>query len=114
MPVVPVAIHGSEHVREAKRLRLPKVTVQYGEPLHFGQVDHPTKEQSQEVADQVFDRVRNDVRGAFEAGTARRARAPARGAPPGRSRYELSSARSSRTTSAGASSMRRWVMRITR
>ena len=59
VPVVPVAIHGSEHVREAKRLRLPKVTVQYGEPLHFGQVDHPTKEQSQEVADQVFDRVRN-------------------------------------------------------
>ena len=58
VPVVPVAIHGSEHVREAKRLRLPKVTVQYGEPLHFGQVDHPTKEQSQEVADQVFDRVR--------------------------------------------------------
>jgi 1-acyl-sn-glycerol-3-phosphate acyltransferase len=59
VPVVPVAIHGSEHVREAKRLRLPKVTVQYGEPLRFGQVEHPTREQSQEVADQVFDRVRN-------------------------------------------------------
>src|SRR5215212_2608052 len=54
VPVVPIAIHGSEHVRDAKRLRMPKVTVQYGEPLHFGQVDHPTKEQSQEVADQVF------------------------------------------------------------
>ena len=46
VPVVPVAIHGSEHVREAKRLRLPKVTVQYGEPLHFGQVDHPDEASS--------------------------------------------------------------------
>ena len=58
VPVVPIAIHGSERVREAKRGVLPKVTVQYGEPLDFGQVDHPTREQSQEVADQVFDRVR--------------------------------------------------------
>src|SRR5919109_914196 len=29
-PVVPVAIHGSEHVRD---LRLPKVTIQYGESM---------------------------------------------------------------------------------
>jgi 1-acyl-sn-glycerol-3-phosphate acyltransferase len=58
VPVVPIAIHGSERVREAKRGVLPKVTVQYGEPLHFGQVDQPTRDQSQEVADQVFDRVR--------------------------------------------------------
>jgi 1-acyl-sn-glycerol-3-phosphate acyltransferase len=58
VPVVPIAIHGSERVREAKRGVLPKVTVQYGEPMPFGQVEHPTREQSQEVADQVFDRVR--------------------------------------------------------
>jgi 1-acyl-sn-glycerol-3-phosphate acyltransferase len=58
VPVVPIAIHGSERVREAKRGVLPKVTVQYGEPIGFGQVDHPTREQSQEVADQVFGRVR--------------------------------------------------------
>jgi len=58
VPVVPVAIHGSEHVRDAKRLRVPKVTVQYGEPLVFPQVDDPTREQSQEVAEQVFGRVR--------------------------------------------------------
>lgn len=57
-PVVPIAIHGSERLREAKRRGLPKVTVQYGQPVQFGQVDHPTREQSQEVADQVFDRVR--------------------------------------------------------
>lgn len=59
VPVVPIAIHGSEHVRDARRrLRTPKVTVQYGEPLRFTQVDHPTREQSQYVADQVFGRVR--------------------------------------------------------
>ncbi len=34
-PVVPVAIHGSEKVRRWKRLRFPKVTVQFGEPLHL-------------------------------------------------------------------------------
>jgi 1-acyl-sn-glycerol-3-phosphate acyltransferase len=57
-PVVPIAIHGSERVREAKRGVLPKVTVQYGEPLRFDQVEDPTRDQSQEAADQVFDRVR--------------------------------------------------------
>jgi 1-acyl-sn-glycerol-3-phosphate acyltransferase len=58
VPVVPIAIHGSERVREAKRGVLPKVTVQYGEPLRFDQVEDPTRDQSQEAADQVFDRVR--------------------------------------------------------
>jgi 1-acyl-sn-glycerol-3-phosphate acyltransferase len=58
VPVVPVAIHGSEHVREAKRGVMPKVTVQFGEPLRFGAVEHPTKEQSQETAEQIFARVR--------------------------------------------------------
>ena len=33
VPVVPVAIHGSQGVRPWKRLRFPKVTVQYGEPI---------------------------------------------------------------------------------
>jgi 1-acyl-sn-glycerol-3-phosphate acyltransferase len=58
VPVVPIAIHGSERVRDAKRYGLPKVTVQYGELLHFERVEHPTREQSQEVANQVFGRVR--------------------------------------------------------
>jgi 1-acyl-sn-glycerol-3-phosphate acyltransferase len=58
VPVVPVAIHGSEHVREAKRGVLPKVTVHFGSPVTYSRVEHPTKEQSQEVAEQVFDRVR--------------------------------------------------------
>ena len=34
-PIVPVAIHGSAGVRGWKRLRFPKVTVQFGEPLSF-------------------------------------------------------------------------------
>ena len=34
------------------------MTVQYGEPISFEQVDHPTREQAQEVAQEVFERVR--------------------------------------------------------
>ena len=37
---------------------MPKVTVQFGAPLRYEQVDHPSRERSQEVAEQVFDRVR--------------------------------------------------------
>jgi 1-acyl-sn-glycerol-3-phosphate acyltransferase len=59
VPVVPIAIHGSQHVREAKRGFLaPKVTVQYGEPIVFEQVEHPTRDQAQEVANEVFERVK--------------------------------------------------------
>jgi 1-acyl-sn-glycerol-3-phosphate acyltransferase len=58
-PVVPIAIHGSQHMREAKRgLISPKVTVHYGEPIAFEQVDHPSREQSQAVADEVFAKVK--------------------------------------------------------
>jgi 1-acyl-sn-glycerol-3-phosphate acyltransferase len=59
VPVVPIAIHGSQHVREAKRgLLAPKVTVQYGEPILFEQVEHPTREQAQDVANEVFEQVK--------------------------------------------------------
>jgi 1-acyl-sn-glycerol-3-phosphate acyltransferase len=55
VPVIPIAIHGSQHVREAKRGRIaPKVTVQYGEPIAYERVEHPAREQSQAVADDVF------------------------------------------------------------
>jgi 1-acyl-sn-glycerol-3-phosphate acyltransferase len=58
-PVVPIAIHGSQHMREAKRgLISPKVTVHYGEPIAFEQVDHPSREQSQAVADEIFAKVK--------------------------------------------------------
>jgi 1-acyl-sn-glycerol-3-phosphate acyltransferase len=58
VPVIPVAIHGSKAVRRWKRLRFPKVTIQYGEPISFGVVEHPSREQQMGVASQVFDRVR--------------------------------------------------------
>jgi 1-acyl-sn-glycerol-3-phosphate acyltransferase len=58
-PVVPIAVHGSQHMREAKRgVISPKVTVHYGEPIAFEQVDHPSREQSQAVADEVFAKVK--------------------------------------------------------
>jgi 1-acyl-sn-glycerol-3-phosphate acyltransferase len=59
VPVVPIAIHGSENVREVKRGWIsPKVTVHYGEPIAYEQVEHPTREQSQAVADEIFVRVK--------------------------------------------------------
>jgi 1-acyl-sn-glycerol-3-phosphate acyltransferase len=57
-PVVPVAIHGSASVRRWKKLRFPKVTVQYGAPVSFDRVESPTPEQQQEAAEKVFERVR--------------------------------------------------------
>jgi 1-acyl-sn-glycerol-3-phosphate acyltransferase len=53
-PIVPVAIFGSSHVRNWKRLQFPKVTVQYGMPIAFERVENPTREQSQAVADEIF------------------------------------------------------------
>jgi len=58
VPVVPVAIHGSSSIRRWRKLRFPKVTVQYGEPISFQQVANPTKEQQLEASTQVFNRVR--------------------------------------------------------
>ncbi|HTX32531.1 MAG TPA: lysophospholipid acyltransferase family protein [Solirubrobacteraceae bacterium] len=57
-PVVPVAILGSHQVRNWKKLKFPRVTVQYGTPVRFEQVEHSTREQQQAVADYVLDRVR--------------------------------------------------------
>src|SRR5580700_4673364 len=34
-PVVPIAIYGSSHVRNWKRLQFPKITVQYGEAMRW-------------------------------------------------------------------------------
>ena len=58
VPVVPVAIHGSATVRRWKRLRFPKVTVQFGEPLSFPVDAEPSRERQLEVANEVFDQVR--------------------------------------------------------
>jgi 1-acyl-sn-glycerol-3-phosphate acyltransferase len=57
-PVVPVAIHGSEKVRRWKRLRFPKVTVQFGEPLSLPAEEAPSHERQLEAARQIFAPVR--------------------------------------------------------
>jgi 1-acyl-sn-glycerol-3-phosphate acyltransferase len=57
-PVVPVAIHGSVGVRKWRKLRFPKVTVQYGDPMRFDVVAAPSREQQLDVAKQIFGRVR--------------------------------------------------------
>ncbi len=57
-PIVPVAILGSHQVRNWKRLRFPKVIVRYGTPLRFDQVLDSTREQQQEVADRILQRIR--------------------------------------------------------
>lgn len=58
VPVVPVAIHGSLGVRSWRRLRFPKVTIQYAEPVRFDVVQRPTREQQREAAERIFDPVR--------------------------------------------------------
>lgn len=58
VPVVPVAIHGSAAVRRWRRLRFPKVTVQFGEPLSFPVEAEPSRERQLEAATEVFDKVR--------------------------------------------------------
>ncbi len=57
-PVVPVAIHGSSHVRNWKRLRFPKVTVKYGDVVRWPQATDPTRDQQQAVANEIFGRIR--------------------------------------------------------
>ena len=58
VPVVPVAIHGSSGIRRWRKLRFPKVTVQYGEPVTFERVASPSREEQLEAAQRIFDRVR--------------------------------------------------------
>ncbi|HWW67929.1 MAG TPA: lysophospholipid acyltransferase family protein [Solirubrobacterales bacterium] len=58
VPILPVAIHGSAAVRGWKRLRFPKVTVQFGEPLTFPVEPSPSRERQLEIATEVFGRVR--------------------------------------------------------
>ena len=81
VPVVPMAIHGSAGVRSWRRLRFPKVTVQYGEPLAFPVEEAPTRERQQEVADEVFDRVRKMYVALEEQGRRGVMRALRRGLP---------------------------------
>jgi len=57
-PIVPIAIVGSSHVRNWKRLQFPKVRVTYGEPFAYERVEAPTRDQEQAAADAIFAQVR--------------------------------------------------------
>ena len=57
-PVVPVALHGSDAVRQWPRGRFPRITVSYGQPLRLPRNPKPTREQQLAAAEQIFDRVR--------------------------------------------------------
>ena len=57
-PVVPIAILGSHQVRNWKRLQFPRVTVRFGTPFRFEQLEHTTRQQQQEAADYILDRIR--------------------------------------------------------
>jgi len=57
-PVVPVAILGSHQARNWKRGKFSKVTVSYGEPLRFERTEPSTREQRQQAADVILQRIR--------------------------------------------------------
>jgi 1-acyl-sn-glycerol-3-phosphate acyltransferase len=63
VPIVPVAIHGSERARQWRRFRFPKVTVGFGEPLTFAVEDSPSHERQLEIAREVFAQVREMYEG---------------------------------------------------
>ncbi len=57
-PVVPVAIHGSSHVRNWRRGRFPKVKVRFGDAVQWDRTSLPTRDQQQAVANDIFERIR--------------------------------------------------------
>jgi len=58
-----VAIYGSAGVRRWKRLRFPRITVHFGEPLYFPKEEAPSRERQLEVATEVFAQVREMYEG---------------------------------------------------
>lgn len=75
VPVVPVAIHGSQGARNWKRFQFPKVTVHFGDPIRFEQLEHPSREQAQAAAEVVFEQVRELYSGLQRHGRRRAVRA---------------------------------------
>jgi 1-acyl-sn-glycerol-3-phosphate acyltransferase len=59
VPVVPVAIHGSAGIRRWKRLRFPRVTIEFGEPISFAVEKEVGPERQLEVATEIFNAVRD-------------------------------------------------------
>jgi 1-acyl-sn-glycerol-3-phosphate acyltransferase len=94
VPIVPTAISGSQEVRNWRKLRFPKVTVQFGDPVRFEKVEEPTREQAQAAADLIFERVEKLYYGLQRDGrrhTIRAARRAARDAAAGAARTPAAS-----------------------
>jgi 1-acyl-sn-glycerol-3-phosphate acyltransferase len=62
-PIIPTAIHGSDGARGWKKLRFPKVTIQFGEPMTFAVEQAPSRERQMEAATEVFGEVREMYEG---------------------------------------------------
>ena len=78
-PIIPVAIHGSERARGWKRLRFPKVTIAYGEPMRFAVEPDPSRERQLEAAEEIFAAVkRMYTKLATRSGERSRSRTPDR------------------------------------
>lgn len=58
VPVVPMAIHGSEGVRSWRKLSFPRVRIAYGELLRFPVEHDASRERQQEVSEEVFTHTR--------------------------------------------------------
>lgn len=58
-PVVPVAIRGSERARNWRWLQFPAITVRYGEPHRYERESSPGRQRQQQIADQIFQRLRD-------------------------------------------------------
>jgi 1-acyl-sn-glycerol-3-phosphate acyltransferase len=56
--VVPVAIYGSSKVRNWRKGQFPKVTVQYGDPIRWEQVETPTRDQQMAAAEEIFGEIK--------------------------------------------------------
>jgi 1-acyl-sn-glycerol-3-phosphate acyltransferase len=78
-PIVPVAIYGSAGVRRWKRLRFPRVTIEFGEAISFPIESDPNRERQLEVATEIFSRVKD-----LYAGLATRNEARSENRTPGR------------------------------
>ncbi len=82
-PVVPVAIHGSQGVRNWKRFSFPKVTIHYGELTSYARNPDPARAEQQAVADDIFGRIGQLYAGLEQhgrRGIVQRVRAERRGA----------------------------------
>jgi 1-acyl-sn-glycerol-3-phosphate acyltransferase len=83
VPIVPVAIYGSQRARNWKRLQFPKVTIRYGEPFRYEPVPGSSREEQQAVADEVLGEIKRlygDLEAHGRRGVLQRLRAERRAA----------------------------------